>query len=99
MNGLYNPPSPTTAVSHCVANVAIADASLASTMPLFMSTFGNTLDGLGEPPVDGEAPSVVESVKEFVVMFMVIGAVSGISGFAMVFLWSVAGERQVRACM
>lgn len=65
-------------------------------MPLFIIAFGDTLDGLGEPPPTGEEPSVLESVKGFVVMFVIIGVVSGVSGFAMVSLWTIAGERQVR---
>lgn len=77
----------------------VAAAVLSSTMPLFMANFGNTLDGLGEVPADGEAESVADAVKDFIVYFVVIGAVSGISGFAMVSLWSIAGERQVCVCV
>lgn len=63
-------------------------------MPMFMVNFGDTLDGLGEP-ANGEAATVAESVKEFVVIFAVIGALAGVAGFTMVALWSIAGECQV----
>lgn len=65
-------------------------------MPMFMVNFGDTLDGLGEP-ADGEVETVSESVKDFVVIFVVIGALAGLAGFAMVSLFSVAGECQVGA--
>lgn len=66
-----------------------------------MTTFGDTLDGLGTPTADGEVATVADTVQQFVVLFGVIGALSGVSGFAMVSLWSIAGECQVsgRACV
>lgn len=63
---------------------------------MFMVNFGSTLDGLGEPDLEGEVETVVESVTSFIVMFVVIGALSGISGFVMVSLWTIAGESQVK---
>lgn len=67
-------------------------------MPAFIVSMGGTLDGLGEPPPAGEEPSVVESVMDFIVIFLIVGIVSGVAGFAMVTLWTLAGERQVRKC-
>lgn len=64
-------------------------------MPMFMVNFGDTLDGLGEPQDGGEMETVAESVKGFVVTFVIIGALAGASGFAMVTLWTIAGECQV----
>lgn len=65
-------------------------------MPLFIANFGSTLDSLGEPVDEDEsADSILESVSSFCIYFAIIGLVSGIAGFAMVTLWSIAGERQV----
>lgn len=63
-------------------------------MPIFMINMADTLDGIGEP-ADGEAETVAESVKGFVVIFVIIGVLAGLAGFAMVSLWSIAGECQV----
>eukprot|EP00752_Nemacystus_decipiens_P011582 g10286.t1 len=71
----------------------LAAALQACTMPIFMVNMGATLDGLGEPK-DGEIKTAAESVKDFVVIFAVIGALAGLAGFAMVSLWSIAGECQ-----
>lgn len=60
---------------------------------MFMLNFGSTLDGLGEPAADA---TVVDSVKSFVVTFIIIGALSGVSGFVMVAFWTIAGESQAR---
>lgn len=64
-------------------------------MPVFMVNFGDTLDGLGGVPDDGEVQTVSDSVKDFVVIFVILGALAGLAGFAMVSLWSIAGECQV----
>lgn len=65
-------------------------------MPLFMANFGSTLDALGEPVDEGaDQESVVDQVASFCILFGVIGLVSGVAGFTMVTLWSIAGERQV----
>lgn len=64
-------------------------------MPIFMVIFGGTLDELGEIPEDGQVVSVQESVKRFVWIFVMVGGVSMVSGFAMVALWTIAGECQV----
>lgn len=64
-------------------------------MPVFMLSFGGTLDELGEIPEDGEVISVQEGVKKFVWIFVIVGGVSMVSGFAMVALWTIAGECQV----
>lgn len=69
---------------------------IGSMMPLFIANFGSTLDSLGEPVPEGEEESIVDSVASFCIIFGIIGAVSGIAGFTMVTLWSIAGERQVR---
>ncbi|CAM9323468.1 unnamed protein product [Pylaiella littoralis] len=66
----------------------------ASMMPIFMVIFGGTLDELGEIPEDGQVVSVQESVKRFVWIFVMVGGVSMVSGFAMVALWTIAGECQ-----
>lgn len=64
-------------------------------MPLFIDNFGQTLDALGEVPPVGEDADILDDVRSFVVLFAIIGAVAGVSGFVMVTLWSIAGERQV----
>lgn len=64
-------------------------------MPLFIANFGSTLDELGEGPPDGGEQSIVDSVRIFVELFGIIGAVAGVAGFTMVSTWSIAGERQV----
>ncbi|CAN0307393.1 unnamed protein product, partial [Hapterophycus canaliculatus] len=64
-------------------------------MPLFIANFGSTLDSLGEPVDDDEEQdTILESVSSFCIYFGIIGLVSGIAGFTMVTLWSIAGERQ-----
>lgn len=69
-------------------------------MPLFMIGFGDTLDELGgnseTATFASEAPSVVDAVREFVIKFAIIGAVTLFSGSTFVAAWSIAGERQVR---
>ncbi|CAN0495979.1 unnamed protein product, partial [Scytosiphon promiscuus] len=63
---------------------------------LFTANFGSTLDELGRPIDPNESQkSIVETVSSFCLYFAVIGLVSSISGFVMVTLWSIAGERQV----
>ena len=69
-------------------------------MPLFIVNFGGTLDGLGEVPEEGEEEtSIVDSVAPFVMLFGIIGAVAGLTGFTMVTVWTIAGERQVHTHM
>lgn len=64
-------------------------------MPIFIAIFGDTLDELGEIPPAGEDSDILDNVRTFAILFAIIGAVAGVSGFVMVFTWSVAGERQV----
>ncbi|CAM9989234.1 unnamed protein product, partial [Sphacelaria rigidula] len=64
-------------------------------MPLFIITFGETLDELGEiPDPDAEPQTLADSVADFVVLFAIFGAVAMVAGAIMVTSWSVAGERQ-----
>ncbi|CAM9703395.1 unnamed protein product, partial [Scytosiphon promiscuus] len=73
----------------------IAACVHACTMPLFIANFGSTLDELGTPVDPNESQdSILESVSSFCIYFAVIGLVAGVSGFIMVTLWSIAGERQ-----
>lgn len=67
-----------------------------SMMPLFIISFGGTLDELGEATEPGEETSIVDSVSSFVKSFAVFGAIALVAGFTMVSTWSIAGERQVR---
>lgn len=60
-----------------------------------MFIFGGTLDELGQIPEEGEVVSVQEGVNKFVWIFVIVGGVSMVSGFAMVALWTIAGESQV----
>lgn len=68
-----------------------------SMMPIFIAYFGSTLDELGESSTveDLESRSVVDSVRSFIVLFGIVGVVALVSGFVLVSLWSIAGERQV----
>lgn len=61
-----------------------------------MVNFGKTLDDIGKASEEGKEQVIVDSVERFVVVFVIIGVVSGVAGFTMVSLWSIAGERQVR---
>ena len=65
-------------------------------MPLFIANFGDALDGLGEVREDGEENSIVDPVVPFMLLFGIIGAVAGVTGFTMVTVWTIAGERQVQ---
>lgn len=65
-------------------------------MPLFIYTFGSSLDVLGEPAEAGaEERDFVEQVAGLCIRFGIIGLLSGVTGLAMVTLWSISGERQV----
>ncbi|CAM9458325.1 unnamed protein product, partial [Ectocarpus sp. 13 AM-2016] len=65
-----------------------------SMMPAWMVLLGSTLDALGEPAEPGAEAIILEDVKEFCILFMIFGDVSGLSGCTFVALWSVSGERQ-----
>lgn len=65
-------------------------------LPSFIYNFGSTLDALGEPVEPGaEQRTFVDLVVPFCTRFGLIGLVSGVTGFTMVTLWSIIGERQV----
>lgn len=61
-------------------------------MPFFIANFGDTLDGLGE---SNQEETTLETVESFIILFVIIGAIAGCTGFTMVTTWSIAGERQV----
>lgn len=65
-------------------------------MPLFIISFGGTLDELADEPEPGEQQSIQDSVSTFVQSFAIFGAIAMVAGFTMVSTWSIAGERQVR---
>lgn len=67
-------------------------------LPIFIYTFGSTLDALGEPVEPGAGQeSFVDQVAGLCIRLGLIGLVAAVAGSTMVAVWTISGERQVTA--